>query len=433
MVRRSSRMSESDREQVSGRAEAVRQAGQRQAVASTGSVGRLTIPALGLAGFLAILSQSALGPFLPLIADALGTSVSLVGQVPAASMLLASVLGLVIGPLADQYGQRRALMVGLGAIAITAVGTSLVTSYLALMLVTLIGAVGRATVLPVTLGLAGSRFVGEARRRAISWTTAGVSGAPLVGIPLLTTVAELADWRAAFVVLALLTTVAAAMLAWALGPDASTSRVRPRLGSFLAAYAPFARHRPTLLLIVHSLVGNCGIWCVNTYVGAYWIQEHGLTIQQVGLVTFVQGLGFLSGSLMMSGRLGKLSPRTLLVGGRIGSGLLMTGVFIVPAPTLVGVVMLAVGGWMGALSTVATTLVLANESPAGRSTTMTLNGSAWSVGIALGASLGGIVLALGGWAALGVLGLAFFLAGAGLGWLSGAQPRPSTVLEPRPR
>lgn len=401
--------------------------------ADAGSAGRLTIPALGLAGFLAILSQSALGPFLPLIAEALGTSVSLVGQVPAASMLLASCLGLVIGPLADQYGQRRALMVGLGAIAITAAGTSLATSYLALMLVTLVGSVGRATVLPVTLGLAGSRFVGEARRRAVSWTTAGVSVAPLAGIPLLTTVAELADWRAAFVTLALLTTIAAAMLWWALGPDRSTSRERPRLGSFLAAYAPFARHRPTLLLIVHSLVGNCGLWCVYTYIGAYWIQVHELTIQQVGLVTFVQGLGFLSGSLMMSGRLGRLPPRTLLVGGRIASGLLMTGIFILPAPTSVGVVMLALGGWMGALSTVATTLVLANESPAGHATTMTLNGSAWSFGIAIGASLGGVVLALGGWPALGALGLGFFLVAAGLGWLSGTISRPVAHLEAQPR
>ena len=401
--------------------------------AGAGNAGRLTIPALGLAGFLAILSQSALGPFLPLIAEALGTTVSLLGQVPAASMLLASFLGLVIGPLADQYGQRRALMLGLGAIAVTAAGTSLATSYLGLMLVTLVGAVGRATVLPVTLGLAGSRFVGEARRRAISWTTAGVSVAPLAGIPLLTTVAELADWRAAFVTLAVLTSVAAGLLWRALGPDASPSRARPRLGSFLAAYAPFARHRPTLLLIVHSLVGNCGIWCVYTYIGAYWIQEHGLSIQQVGLVTFVQGLGFLSGSLTMSGPFGKVSPRTLLVGGRIASGLMMTGIFIVPVPTPVGVLMMALGAWTSALSTIATTLVLANESPAGRSTTMTLNGSAWSVGIALGASLGGIVLALGGWVALGALGLAFFLVGAFLGWLSGTQSDASRALEPRPQ
>ena len=407
--------------------------GGREAPAAAGSVGRITIPALGLAGFLAILSQSALGPFLPLIADALETSVSLVGQVPAASMLLASFLGLVIGPLADQYGQRRALMVGLVAIAITAAGTSLATTYLALMLVTLVGAVGRATVLPVTLGLAGSRFVGEARRRAISWTTAGVSAAPLVGIPLLTTVAELADWRAAFVTLAVLTTMAAGLLWRALGPDGSTSRERPRLGSFLAAYAPFAHDRPTLLLILHSLVGNCGIWCVYTYIGAFWIQEHGLTIQQVGLVTLVQGLGFLCGSLTMSGPFGKVSPRVLLVWGRIASGLMMTGIFILPAPTPVGVLMMALGAWTSALSTIATTLVLANESPAGHATTMTLNGSAWSVGIALGASLGGVVLALGGWVALGLLGLAFFLAGAFLGWLAGAQPRTVSALETRPQ
>ena len=111
---------------------------------------------------------------------------------------------------------------------------------------------------------------------------------------------------------------------------------------------------------------------------------------------------------------------------------MMTGIFIVPAPTPVGVLMMALGAWTGALSTIATTLVLANESPAGRATTMTLNGSAWSVGIALGESLGGVVLALRGWVALGALGLAFFLAGAFLGWLSEAQLRPASVPKPRP-
>jgi len=397
----------------------------RRSAEGTGSVGRLTIPALGLAGFLAILSQSALGPFLPLIAEALGTSVSLLGQIPAASMLLASALGLAIGPLADRYGQRRALMVGLAAIALTAVGTSVATTYAALLAVTLVGAVGRATVLPVALGIAGGRFGGEARRRAISWATAGVSCAPLLGIPLLTTVAELADWRAAFVALAALTTVAALMLWGALGADAPLSNARgsPRLGSFVAAYAPFARHRPTGLLILHSLVGNCGIWCVYTYIGAYWIQEHGLSIQQVGLVTFAQGVGFLLGSITMSGPFGRLPPGVPLVGGRIGTGLLMAGIFIVPLPTLASVLMLSLGGWMSAVSTIATTVTLANESPAGRATTMTLNGSAWSVGIAIGASLGGIVLALGGWPALGGLSLAFFLAAAALGWLARLGPR----------
>jgi MFS transporter, DHA1 family, inner membrane transport protein len=403
--------------------------GRGEAHPATG--GKLTIAALALAGFVAILSQGALGPFLALVADDLGTTVSLVGQVPAVSMLLAAALGLVVGPLADQYGQRRAVMVGLAAIALTAVGTSLATSYLALMVVTLVGAVGRASVLPVTLGLAGSRFAGEARRRALSWTTAGVSGAPIAGVPLLTAVAEWASWRAAFLALGVMTVVAAVLLWRALGPDGATPGGRPRASSFLAAYAPIARHRPTQLLLLHSMIGNAGLWCVYTYVGAYWMQAHDFTIQQVGLVSFIQGCGFLAGSLSMgSGPMGRIAPRTLLVGGRVGSGLLMTGVFLLPLPAPVGVLMLAVGGWLGALSTIATTLLLSSESPAGRATTMTLNGSAWSVGIAVGASLGGLVLALGGWVALGATGLFFFLAGAVFGWLSGTVARPAQARTP---
>ena len=54
---------------------------------------RWIIPTLTLATFVSMLNAMALFPFLPIIAAELGTSVALLGQVPALSMLLAALRG----------------------------------------------------------------------------------------------------------------------------------------------------------------------------------------------------------------------------------------------------------------------------------------------------------------------------------------------------
>ena len=82
---------------------------------------------LALAAFVNMMGALALGPFLPVVADDLGTSVALLGQVPSLMMLLAALLGLAIGPLADRYGFRWTLVIGLLTVAIGALGTALTT------------------------------------------------------------------------------------------------------------------------------------------------------------------------------------------------------------------------------------------------------------------------------------------------------------------
>lgn len=64
---------------------------------------------------------------------------------------------------------------------------------------------------------------------------------------------------------------------------------------------------------------------------------------------------------------------------------------------------------MHGLVMVSTVVMLVVRSPTGRSTTLTLYGSAMSLGMAVGAGLGGITLAAAGYVALGVCTLALSL------------------------
>ena len=61
-------------------------------------------------------------PFYPDIARDLDTTVPLVGQVTTLMILISTVLGLAVGPIADRYGYRLMLVIGVVAVAVNLVG-----------------------------------------------------------------------------------------------------------------------------------------------------------------------------------------------------------------------------------------------------------------------------------------------------------------------
>jgi predicted MFS family arabinose efflux permease len=388
--------------------------------------GRWLIVALMTATFVNFLGSLALGPFLPQVADDLDTTVALVGQIPALVMLLAALLGLVIGPLADQYGLSRTLMLGVLAATVSTLAIGLAPSYAFLVAVTIAGAIGRAAVQPAAQATVATRFPNEAaRRQAMGRVQMGNSGAAIVGIPLLTWIAALWSWRMAFLVLAALGVFALVVLWRTLPPDEPTEDTRFDLGSVLTSYLPLLRHIQTLSLIVATLISTIGAWVVWSYLAAFLVEVHGFTVNEVGWVYLFGGGGVMVGTMLSSTRIGA-SPRALMIVSRVISGLLFACAMIPPLPGVAVVAIVSIAMILNGMYGVPSLMVLNAETPAGRATTMTLNHSAITLGNALGGMVGGIALSQGGYVALGVVSPIFPIVGSAIIWL--ARPRPTTRL-----
>jgi predicted MFS family arabinose efflux permease len=71
---------------------------------------------------------------------------------------------------------------------------------------------------------------------------------------------------------------------------------------------------------------------------------------------------------------------------------------------------------------VSTVVLLVDQSPAGRATTLTLYGAAMNLGVALGAAMGGLALARVGYVALGLVTMALPLVSAVLVWCCRSWP-----------
>jgi MFS transporter, DHA1 family, inner membrane transport protein len=393
---------------------------------------RWLVAALMTATFVNFLGSLALGPFLPQVAHDLGTTVALVGQVPALVTMLAALLGLVVGPLADHYGSGRSLMIGVLAATASTLAVGLAPTYALLLLVTIIGAIGRATIQPTAQATVAHHFPDEATRRyAMSRVQMGQSGAAIIGIPILTYVAVLWSWRLALVMLAVFGLISLLVLWRTLPSDERTTSGRIHLRSALASYVPLLRHRSTLSIIVGTLVGNIGTWIVWSYLAAFLIEVHHFTVQEAGWVYLFGGGGVMVGTMISSTRV-SANPRGLMIVSRVVAGLLVSCAMILPLPGLAVMGVMSLAMVMHGLYGVPNLLVLSAESPAGRATTMTLNASAISLATALGGVVGGIALSLGGYSALGVCAPIFPLVGSAIIWWSRPRAAPPLTLAESP-
>ncbi len=383
---------------------------------------------LGTIAFVGTLASMALSPFFPNLSTELGIPVALLGQLPAITMLLAAGLGLVLGPLADVMGYRRLLAIGMGAVLVTALLTLSAASYAVLVVAAIVAAVNRATLFPLCYAIAGSRLAPESARRAISGVQMTAGAAVVVGIPLLTTVAALLEWRGAFGLLAVLAIPALLLARFVLPPDPPRGRRRARPAEMLRAYAPLLRDPPLLGIYGAIFSRTAAGWLIVTYLGAFLVSERGLDTQQVGIAFALVGVGHILGSGLAGGRVGRLPLRPLLGGANLTFGTLAGASLLLPLDAVLVVAVLTVALIGNGVCEVTEATLLARETAGGQGTTMTLLGSASNLGAAAGSGLGGLLLALGGFPLLALAAPLAGLAGALALWtLRRRQEAPTSV------
>lgn len=396
---------------------AVKVASTRETFDRTGIVVLITLCFAMCAGGI---NAMGLGPFLVDIGADLDTGVPAVGQAVTVTLLMSALSGIVAGPVADHFGHRRLMVLGAMVLAFSALGTALATTYAVFMGARFIGGASLALLNGLSLAIAGSYFAGQARRRALSVTVASMSGVAILGVPFLSWLGGAFGWRWAFGVIGITAVLLIPFLHRLIpltepSPNGFEFRQLPR------AYRPLLEQRAVLALYVGSLLRAIFWMGTLTYFGASLIERYGLSLEQVGLTYMFGGAGFLLGSLLAGGRIGLLDQRTVFTVTTLLNGVLFGLVYITSPGAVVAVLLLACGGLFGSIGWVIINTMLANESDAGSGTTMSLNTAVFNLGSAAGGGVGGVLLALGDYQALG-MGLPVFALFASLiVWRSGKR------------
>ncbi len=391
------------------------------------SAGMRVLVALCALGFVGTLSVVSMGPFLVDMAHDLNTTVPLLGQVTTISVFFGALVGLVAGPLADHYGHRRLLLVGVTCLTFSAAGVILANSFTWLVLARLLAGIGGAILPGVSLAIAGSRFYGEERRKAMSWTVAAIASPVILGLPVLAVFGDYAGWRYAFGVVALVSLACLILVRVALPDDAVIPEESFRLRTIANSYRLLLHHRPTLTILGASAF-RAMCWAGSmTYLSAYFISSKGISVSGYGAVAMIVGVGYIAGSLGAGGRLGRFDLHTLCGASTAAMAFMLMLVYTLPFGIWPVVALMPAVGFLAGMGWVALTTLLAGETPAAPGTTMVFNGAIFNVGSGMGTLLGGVLLAGGGYGAIGIGLPVFAVIAAVLVWYPGWRFVPASV------
>jgi predicted MFS family arabinose efflux permease len=350
-------------------------------------------------------------------------SASLEVSIPTTGLLI-TVGGVLIGlgaPLAAGlvagWDRRRLLALSLLWYAVFMAASACAPSYGWLLTLRALAMIPPGIFTPQAAASVGLLVPLAQRGRAITYIFLGWSLASVLGMPLSAWIGGALGWRWAFGLVALLALVGAVWV-WRVMPDGVRPPPISRQG-----WAQTLRSPALMLVVAVTLFYSFGQMALFAYFAPYHEQVMGMGATALALLLLWFGVFGLAGNMLLSNHIDRLGPSRAVAITLAGIALSLA---LWPLSTAFG----APSFWLHALIALPWAICgfacnsaqqarLVQLAPALASATIALNSSAIYAGQALGAALGGSLIAHGLLADLHLYGLGLLLLGLGLSlWAS---------------
>ncbi|MFC2006108.1 MFS transporter [Chloroflexota bacterium] len=312
-----------------------------------------------------------------------------------------------IGPFSDRIGRKRMVVSGLVLSGASVLGYGLSWSFSSLLGFSVLFGLGGAAAGPNILAIVGDQFSPKVHGRVMSIVTTGIPVGYLAGVPAGALVADSLGWRWSFLVLGMLMIVTA--LAGMLILPSPRSHRSHKGTKYLSSFREAFRHRSLLPLVLANTLLQGAYNVVAVYLIAFLIQSYSLNIGQVAPFISFMAVGNLIGMLAGGPLADKLSKTKLCATTQALAGFIsLVLMFLTPGIWL----SVFLGGlFMGLNSSnrPAFFSLMLSISGTVRGTVMGIQATSNHLGRALGAMIGGLMLALVGYQYLGILCLVLSL------------------------
>jgi len=376
------------------------------AMARLGQLGRPS-PVLFLCLFASQAAMLVLSPILPEIAREFGVSTPTAGQLRAISGATGGLTAILLAIAPRRPGLRELLSAGALLVALASALSAAAPTFAVLAVAQAVLGVGVGLLVAVGIAAAGEWADPGRRAHVLAWAIAGMPTAWIVGMPVVGLVAGI-DWRVAWLAVPTLVALVTLMLVRLRPPDPPSRRIGER--------------RPDVArFAVGELFAN-GAWAsVLTYSGTLLLDSYGLSPGVVALGLGGMAVAMIPGTFTARRHAAHATPALLTaLTGFQGGAVLVLGAVRPAAAVTVGVlaVMAFVNGWRSMVASA----VGMDTAPEDKLAMMSMRAAANQFGYLLGAAVGGLALAAGGFPGLGVA-LAGMFAATMLIYIPVARPK----------
>ena len=374
---------------------------------------------LAVAMFLTLLSVLMMAPLLVALASEFDTSVAVVGQLAGATAITWGITAFLIGPISDTYGRRPVLLTGVMLMGVGILGSVLAWNYGSLLGFRLLTGVAAAMIPATAIAAVADIFPPEGRGKAIGWMMSATGISATIGIAMVAFLLDVGGWRLPFYVIGGIVLVLWALL-WVWFPQ--SQRQPGQSLSFFSHYREVGANATVWYVLAANALLQMAFLGVFSYLAANLIQTYGMTAGETVLPLALAGIGVIAGGFI-GGRIADSRRRLnfLTIAALLG-GLLATFVFVGPvSPWLTVTFAFGVAASLRITASVTPTLLL-ELAGSSRSTATGMFAVSNQIGVFGGASIGGAMLAMGGFPMVGFFCLGAAVVGGALVLLKVRDP-----------
>ena len=334
-------------------------------------------------------------PFAPVLSRGLGVPLTAITSLIAVNQATA-IVGVGFGPLADRFGYRRMMLIGMGMLSLGMLAAGFFPFYYSVMAALFLAGLGKSVFDPAIQAYVSRQISYRKRGMVIGFLETSWAASTLIGIPCVAILMNRFDWQAPFYVLGGLGLVGIVALFFLFPHDKKAKVCAVEKKALWSAWPQLIENRSALGALGYAFfisVANDNLFVIY---GVWLERSFQVSIVVLGIGTGVIGLAELCGEGL-----------TVLISDRIGlrrsifSGLVLTIVNYALIPLYGQSLSLALVGIFLVFLTfefmIVTSMSLCTEIlPAHRATMMAAFFAAAGTGRVIGALIGGHIWLLGG-------------------------------------
>ncbi|MBK3643339.1 MFS transporter [Streptomyces sp. MBT33] len=355
----------------------------------------LPVLAMMLCTFCVGTAESVIAGILPDIADDVGVSLSAVGMLIGVYALVVVIAGPCLTALTARLPRAVLLPGMMGVFILGNVIAALAPDFGWLIVGRVVSALPHSTLIAVFV--AAARDLAAPGRQAASGAkvTLGIGLATVVGVPTGTLLGDHWGWRATFWALAALSLLATLLLLRHTVPEPAPAQAPASHPRDSGGRRSFPLPLPMLGTAAVIVLGTGGVFALYTYASPYLTQAAGFGSSTVTVLLWLYGLGGIAGNLL-GARAADRHLRTAVLATLAGAAAaLLLLVLLADNAWAVAVLFCLLGAAYFATIPALNTQIVASAGPTSAAMALTVNNSAFCIGIALGSWLGGAILAHG--------------------------------------
>ena len=336
-------------------------------------------------------------PLLPSLAKAFDVSTTQSGWLVSVYAIGYALTGLLSGPISDRGNRRIILTLGMVVFALATAACAVSPGFWTMFIFRFITGGAAAIAAPQVWAMIPT-LVGPDQQhvlRVMGYTTAGLSIAQVVGVPLGSLLAII-DWRIIFPIIGVCS-LGLTVTLWYQIPDLHPTAAAKKVPYLTLLHTPQAFTR-----FLSYLAYTLAFFTVFTYAPTWLEDGLGTSKVTVALIVLAGGIGNTIGSLFGVRLTGRMTPVRAIYLSAVVMGIAYLVLAASPAPIVVGLVFLPLFACGGAMLSVRMLHLQQLDSTA-RGTISTLTSAVMYLGTTVAGIIGGPLLTLtGNFTAIGI-------------------------------